>query len=105
MNPKDAHEPTREEIDATPGPLVLEFGAEWCEFCEATRPMLASLLKEFPAAQHIRIEDGKGKPLGRSFRVKLWPTIVFLRNGRVLRQAIRPTADELRQGLEELLAG
>ena len=75
-------EPTREEIDRTPGPVVLEFGAEWCEFCRATQPLLASLLQEFPAARHIRVEDGKGKPLGRSFQVKLWPTFVSCATAR-----------------------
>ena len=105
MNPDETHEPTREEIDREPGSLVLEFGAEWCEFCRATRPILASLLKEFPSVRHVRVEDGKGKPLGRSFQVKLWPTFVFLRDGRVVGRAVRPGADELRQGLEETLAG
>ena len=26
--------------------------------------------------------DASGRPLGRSFKVKLWPTLVFLRDGR-----------------------
>ena len=98
-------EPTREEIDRTPGPVVLEFGAEWCEFCRATRPLLTSLLQEFPAARHVRVEDGKGKALGRSFKVKLWPTFVFLRDGQVVGQAVRPSAAELRQGLEAIVSG
>ncbi len=98
-------EPTREEIDRTPGPVVLEFGAEWCEFCRATQPLLASLLQEFPAARHVHVEDGKGKPLGRSFQVKLWPTFVFLRDGQVVGQAVRPSAEELRQGLEAIGSG
>jgi thioredoxin 1 len=102
MSPAEAHEPTREEIDRMAGPVVLEFGAEWCGFCQAARPLLASLLKEFPAARHVRIEDGKGKPLGRSFRVKLWPTFVFLRDGQLVRQAVRPSSEEIRQGLEAI---
>jgi len=105
VSPIAAPEPSREEIDRTTGPVVLEFGAEWCGYCQAARPVLAALLREHPAVRHIRVEDGKGKPLGRSFRVKLWPTFVFLRDGRVLGQAVRPGADELRQGLEALAAG
>ena len=100
-----ADEPTREEIDRTQGPVVLEFGAEWCEFCQATRPVFAALRKEYPAIRHVRVEDGKGKPLGRSFKVKLWPTFVFLRDGRVLGQAVRPSAEELRAGLEAIDPG
>jgi thioredoxin 1 len=63
---------------------------------------LAALLREYPAVRHIQVEDGKGRPLGRSFRVKLWPTFVFLRDGRVVRQEARPAAAQLRQGLEKI---
>ena len=33
-----AEEPARAEIDARRGPLVLEFGAPWCEHCNAAWP-------------------------------------------------------------------
>jgi thioredoxin 1 len=68
------------------------------------RPQLAALLAQFPSVRHIKVEDGKGKPLGRSFRVKLWPTLVFLRDGRATKQAVRPTAEEVRIGLEAIRA-
>ena len=51
-------EPTREEVDRLQGPVVLEFGTEWCGYCQALRPHLAALLKQFPEARHIKIEDG-----------------------------------------------
>jgi thioredoxin 1 len=92
-------EPTREEIDALPGPVVLEFGARWCGHCQALAPQLAAELDSFPEVRHIKVEDGRGKPLGRSFKVKLWPTLVFLRDGQVLKQAVRPEIDEVRAGL------
>jgi thioredoxin 1 len=95
-------EPTREEVDRMPGPVVLEFGAEWCGFCQALRPHLSTLLKQYPQVQHLRIEDGRGKPLGRSFRVKLWPTLVFLRDGQVVSQAVRPEPGEVAEGLKAI---
>lgn len=48
----------------------------------------------------MRVEDGKGKPLGRSFAVKLWPNFVLLRDGQVTGQLARPPVAEL----AELLA-
>lgn len=38
-----------------------------------------------------RSEDGSGRPLGRSFRVKLWPTLVFLKDGKEIERVVRPT--------------
>ena len=95
-------EPTREEIDRTEGPVLLEFGASWCSYCRALAPELAGLLREYPGVRHIKVEDGPGRPLGRSFRVKLWPNLVFLRDGQVLKQLARPRVEEVREGLEAL---
>jgi thioredoxin 1 len=95
-------EPTREEIDRTEGPVLLEFGASWCPYCQTLAPELAGLLREYPGVRHIKVEDGPGRPLGRSFRVKLWPNLVFLRDGQVLEQLARPRVEEVREGLEAL---
>jgi thioredoxin 1 len=99
---KAGAEPTREEVNRLRGPVLLEFGTEWCSYCAALRPHLRTLLGQFPRVRHIRVEDGKGKPLGRSFHVKLWPTLVFLRDGEVVRQASRPTPTEVREGLQAI---
>jgi thioredoxin 1 len=96
------NEPTREEIDGTPGTLLLEFGANWCGHCTALAPSVEDVLKQHPHVAHVRIADGRGKPLGRSFRVKLWPTLVLLQEGQVLAQLVRPTYEELRQAFAEL---
>jgi thioredoxin 1 len=60
------------------------------------------MLPSFPQVRHIEVEDGKGKPLGRSFQVKLWPTFVFLRDGQVVEQLVRPGPAQIRKGLEAL---
>jgi thioredoxin 1 len=93
---------TRNDITKIPGPVLLEFGANWCGICSHFAPQLEELLIEFPQVQHIKVEDGKGKPLGRSFRVKLWPTLVFVRDGQVIHQVARPRQQEAREGLEAI---
>jgi thioredoxin 1 len=47
----------------------------------------------FPAIRHVKIEDGPGRRLGRSFHVKLWPTLVLLKQGVETGRLVRP-ADE-----------
>jgi thioredoxin 1 len=98
-----ATEPAREEVDKLNGPAVVEFGAPWCGFCQGAQPLLASAFAEHPNVRHIKIEDGKGRPLGRSFRVKLWPTLVFLDDGKEVARLVRPgNADAIREALEQI---
>ena len=87
-------EPTRAEIDALAGPVLLEFGTPWCGWCRAAQPLIAQALASQPGVRHLRIEDASGRPLGRSFRVKLWPTLVFLRDGREVAKLVRPAEAE-----------
>ena len=85
-------EPTRAEVDALPGATILEFDAPWCGVCRAAQTELAAELADHPHVRHLKIEDGPGRPLGRSFRVKLWPTLILLRDGRELERLVRPTS-------------
>src|SRR5215213_8314259 len=82
--------PTREEIDAKPGALLLEFGTGWCGHCQLAARAVGEALKEHPAVQHIKVEDGPGRRLGRSFRVKLWPTLIALKDGVEVARVVRP---------------
>lgn len=96
---------TRDEVDAIAGPLVLDFGTNWCGHCNAARPHTDASLASTSGVRHVRVEDGPGRGLGRSFRVKLWPTLIFLKDGQEIARVVRPTADpEIAQALAKLLA-
>jgi thioredoxin 1 len=95
-----AIEPARAEIDLLDGPTVLEFGSPWCGYSRAAQSLLASAIAEHPTVRHIKVADASGRPLGRSFGVKLWPTLVFLRNGRETARLVRPVdASTIRNAL------
>ena len=82
--------PSRAEIDALDGPTVIEFGTSWCGHCRAAQPLIAEAFQDHAGVRHLKIEDGSGRPLGRSFRIKLWPTLIFLDNGVEVARVVRP---------------
>lgn len=93
-------EPERSAIDALEHPILLEFGASWCGHCRAAQPLIATALASHPGLAHRRIEDGPGKRLGRSFRVKLWPTLILVHRGVELARLVRPgSSDEITAAL------
>ncbi|MBE7376705.1 thioredoxin family protein [Pseudomonas lopnurensis] len=93
-------EPTRAEVDTMDGPVLLEFGTPWCGHCRAAQPLLAAALAGRSGIRHLKIEDGPGRPLGRSFRVKLWPTLILLEQGQELARAVRPQSE---RAIEQVL--
>lgn len=104
--PYSSDEPARTEVDALPGDTVLEFGANWCGICQAAQGAIGAALAAHagrPALRHLKIEDGRGRPLGRSFGIKLWPTLVMLKDGREVARVVRPgAASEIEEALSRL---
>nr|WP_321270785.1 thioredoxin family protein [uncultured Tolumonas sp.] len=93
-------EPSLSEVEAFPGPVVLDFGNEWCGFCQAALPFISTAMAEHAQIPHIKIADGRGKPLGRAFKVKLWPTLIFLSDGKEIARLVRPdNTDAVRDAL------
>ncbi len=98
--------PDREEIDQSRGPLVVEFGTNWCGHCRAAQPFIAGAMEDHSSIRHLKIEDGKGRQLGRTFGVKLWPTLIFLCDGKEVARLVRPADTEpVNQALAQIDPG
>ncbi|HRE17468.1 MAG TPA: thioredoxin family protein [Rhodocyclaceae bacterium] len=95
--------PDRDTVDALTTPTMLEFGAPWCPICQGAQPLIESALEQYPQVQRLMVEDGPGRRLGRSFRIKLWPTLVFLKAGQEIARIVRPLDEaEILDALSEL---
>jgi len=91
--------PTIAEVGEMIGFAVLEFGTNWCGHCIAATPAVRLALSD-RALPHIKVIDGKEKSLGRSFKVKLWPTLILLESGREVARLVRPVhVDEVQEFL------
>ena len=103
MSSASSSEPGREEIDALEGAALLEFGTSWCGHCRRAQPLIAEALAAQPGVRHIKVEDAAGKRLGRSFMVKRWPTLIFIKDGKEAARLVRPaSAQEIGEALERL---
>lgn len=83
-------EPAAESVQAMPGLVLLEFGTDWCPHCLGAQDAIRKVLESRDDIRHIKVEDGPGRRLGRLFRVKLWPTLVLLKDGQEIRRTVRP---------------
>jgi thioredoxin 1 len=96
-------EPSREEVDKLEGATLIEFGSPWCGHCRAAQPLIEAALDQRPGLRHLKIADASGRRLGRSFRVKLWPTLVVFAGGKELARVVRPhDAGEIESALAKI---
>lgn len=85
---------SRDELKQTRGAMVVEFGTNWCGICRGAQADIKSAMDNHPSVPHVKVEDGKGRRLGRTFGVKLWPTLIFLRDGEEVARVVRPSNSE-----------
>lgn len=99
FNPEYSEEaPSIEAINCLQELAILEFGTPWCGHCQASLDAVNTVLDETPTLRHIKVFDGKGKRLGRQFGIKLWPTLILLKDGKEIGRIVRFTSvNEVRQ--------
>lgn len=85
--------PSAAAIASRPGWTLLDFGTDWCGWCQQARPLVDAAVGANAAITHLRVEDGKGRPLGRAYGVRLWPTLILLQDGVEQSRLVRPQSD------------
>lgn len=85
------------------GWVLLDFGTDWCGHCVTARAAVDAWLRDCSDIDQLRIEDGPGRALGRAYRVKLWPTLVLMRDGLEVARVVRPREPRDLQPFEEVM--
>ncbi|WP_332878520.1 thioredoxin family protein [Massilia sp. S19_KUP03_FR1] len=92
FTPYSTTQPERSDVDHYQGAVALDFGTNWCGICQGAASAIEAAIAAAPSVRHLKVEDGPGRPLGRSFKVKLWPTIVVLKDGQEVARVVRPAS-------------
>ena len=94
------------EVQAAAQPVLLDFGAEWCQPCKKLAPVVESLAQRYNGRLKVGYVDvGVSQNLAMEFRVMSVPTLLFFKQGKVVRQVVGArTAEELDQLVQEVLA-
>ena len=90
----------RREVLDDPGPVLVDFWAEWCPPCRMMNPTVESLAAQYKVC---KVNIDTNQPLAVKFRVEAVPTFLVFKGGQVVRryQGVTPEAT-LRAELEAL---
>ncbi len=70
-------------------PVLVEFGAEWCQPCKVMAPELEALAKELHGkARIVKVDIDRSPNLARSLRVQSVPMFFVVAGGRVVDAAV-----------------
>ena len=86
-----------EELVNSGKPMVIDFWAEWCGPCRMVVPLVEEIAKERSDIKAVKINVDEEQELAMQFGVMRIPTLVVMKNGKIVNQATgaRPKAQIL----------
>ena len=77
----------RQEVLNSDKPVLLDFWAPWCGPCRMVVPMVESIARERPDIKVGKINIDEEFELAKEFGIMSIPTLVVMKDGKVVRQA------------------
>ncbi len=86
-----------QEVIHSDKPVLLDFWAPWCGPCRMVVPLVEEIAKERPDIKVAKVNVDEEQELAAQFGVMSIPTLVVMKNGTVVNQAMgaRPKAQIL----------
>ncbi|MCD8150811.1 MAG: thioredoxin [Clostridiales bacterium] len=78
----------REEVLNSDKTVLLDFWADWCVPCRMVGPIVDEIASERPDVKVGKINVDEQPELAAQFRVMSIPTLVVVKNGKVVNQAV-----------------
>ena len=86
-----------QEVLNSDKPVLMDFWAPWCGPCRMVGPLVEEIAKERSDIKVVKINVDEEQELAMQFRVMSIPTLVVMKNGKIVNQAVgaRPKAQIL----------
>ena len=86
-----------QEVLNSDKPVLMDFWAPWCGPCRMVGPLVEEIAKERSDIKVVKINVDEEQELAMQFRVMSLPTLVVMKNGKIVNQAVgaRPKAQIL----------
>lgn len=77
-----------EEVIKSDKPVLIDFWASWCGPCRMVSPIIEELANEITTAKIGKINVDEESTLAKTFGVMSIPTIVVMKNGKVVNKSV-----------------